>query len=148
MSPFRPRTKKAAIDELVDALTQAGYVTEHEKLKEAVWARETTRTTGIGHGVGIPHGKSACIQSLRMAIGLPAQPIEFQAIDGKPVDLVFLLASPQDQTGPHIQALAKISRLLTDEDFRSRLKTAPSAEALWQMVLDAEEAAAVAQANR
>ncbi len=136
--PLVSTDKKAALFELVDLLAQAGAVSEVQQLKDAVWQREQTRTTGIGHGIGIPHGKTGCLRDLHMAIGIPAQPIEFGAIDGKPVQLILLLASPADQTGPHIQALAKISRMLTDDTFREAVKHATSAEQLYEMLLQHE----------
>ena len=73
-----------------------------------------------------------------MAIGRADPPIEFGSIDGKPVTLIFLLASPEDQTGPHIQALAKISRLLTDADFRDRLGAAGNGDELYTLIRDRE----------
>lgn len=132
--PLGAEQKESAIYELVDLLAEKTGITAVDDLKKAVWQRETTRTTGIGHGIGIPHGKSAGVDRLRMAIGRPAQPIEFRAIDGKPVDLIILLASPADQTGPHIQALAKISRMLTDESLRHAMKAAATSEELYALV--------------
>ena len=136
--PLVSTDKQAALFELVDLMGTAGAVAEVQQLKDAVWQREQTRTTGIGHGIGIPHGKTGCLHELHMAIGLPAQPIEFGAIDGKPVELIILLASPADQTGPHIQALAKISRILTDDVFREAVKKAESAEQLYEMLIQHE----------
>jgi fructose-specific phosphotransferase system IIA component len=137
--PLVSTDKQAALYELVDLMGSVGAVSEVDQLKDAVWQREQTRTTGIGHGIGIPHGKTSCLHELHMAIGLPAQPIEFGAIDGKPVELIILLASPADQTGPHIQALAKISRILTDDTFRDAVKKAESAEQLYEMLIQHEE---------
>lgn len=136
--PLEADSKQEAIFELVDVLS--GYIAlkDVDALKQAVWQREQTRTTGIGHGVAIPHGKCAGIGALAMAIGLPARPIEFGAVDGKPVQLVILLASPPDQTGPHIQALQGVSRLLTEEDTRDAIKAAKSASDLYQIIADAE----------
>ncbi len=136
--PLEATSKQDAIFELVDVLAATVEVGNADQLKQAVWQRETTRTTGIGHGIGIPHGKSEGIASLCMAIGRTAEPIEFGAIDGQPVDLIFLLASPQDQTGPHIQALASISRMLTDEDFRAAIKDAGDGEELYRMIAEHE----------
>jgi mannitol/fructose-specific phosphotransferase system IIA component (Ntr-type) len=132
--PLESATKQEAIYELVDVLAKGLGLTEVDDLKQAVWQRELTRTTGIGHGIGIPHGKSKACRKLVMAVGKTASPIEFGAIDGKPVDLIFLLASPIDQTGPHIQALATISRMLTDADFRATIKRATSAEELYGLI--------------
>ena len=136
--PLEAAEKQEAIFALADHLCDVLELDGEEALKEAVWKRETTRTTGIGHGVAIPHGKSAHCHELRMAIGKPAAPIEFGAIDGKPVDLIFLLVSPADQTGPHIQALAAVSRLLTDTDLRTQLKEAPDADTLYDLIVRAE----------
>jgi fructose-specific phosphotransferase system IIA component len=140
--PLDATDKQQALDELVDLLADHCAISQAQQLKDAVWQREQTRTTGIGHGIGIPHGKTDALTELNMAIGLPPSPIEFGAIDGKPVDLIILLASPADQTGPHIQALAKISRLLTDDTFRDAIKQAESAEQLYDMLAHQEAAIA------
>lgn len=102
-APLVATDKRGVIDELVDLLVAAGRVSEGDSLKNAVWSREQTRTTGIGHGLAIPHGKCPGLNGLAMAIGKPAEPLEFQAIDGRPVRLIVLLASPPDRTGDHIQ---------------------------------------------
>ncbi len=73
-----------------------------------------------------------------MALGIARQPIEFQSVDGKPVSTVILLISPLDQTGPHIQALARISRLMLDASFKSALEQAPSAEVAYKLLSDRE----------
>ncbi|MEX2214002.1 MAG: PTS sugar transporter subunit IIA [Phycisphaeraceae bacterium] len=136
--PLAAESKEQAIYELVDLLAEKVGIDNREQLKKAVWQRELTRTTGIGHGVGIPHGKSEGIAKLCMAIGRTARPIEFGSIDRKPVDLILLLASPADQTGPHIQALATISRMLTNADFRSAIRTATNGAGLYQVICDHE----------
>lgn len=136
--PLVSNEKQAALFELVELMGEVGAVTDVQQLKDAVWQRESQRTTGIGHGIGIPHGKTDCLDELHMAIGLPAAPIEFGAIDNKPVDLIILLASPADQTSAHIQALAKISRILTDDVFREAVKKAESSEQLYEMLIQHE----------
>lgn len=141
--PLEAQDKKAAIDELVDLLARCANLQQPEQLKQAVWQRELARTTGIGHGIAIPHGKSAGVDRLRMAIGLASKPLDFGAIDGQPVTLILLLVSPLDQTGPHIQALAKISRMLTEENFRAALKRAASSEDLYNHIARHEAEAAV-----
>ncbi len=140
--PLEATEKQAAIFELAGLLAARTDIADVERLKQAVWQREQTRTTGIGHGIAIPHGKCAGCDRLRMAIGRAAQPIEFGAVDRKPVDLIILLASPLDQTGPHIQALARISRMLTEESLRTALKQAPSAEELYDLIVQHEAQAA------
>ncbi|HYF13561.1 MAG TPA: PTS sugar transporter subunit IIA [Phycisphaerales bacterium] len=136
--PLVATTKRGVIDELVDLLASLGKVNDASALKEAVWQREQTRTTGIGHGLAIPHGKSAGMPGLAMAIGRPARPMDFEAIDGKPVELIVLLASPPDRTSDHIQALARISRLMTMEDFRSQVYRATSAAEIFELLKSKE----------
>lgn len=140
-APLAASDKKGAIAELVDVLSKAGRVSDPEQLKDAVWVREQTRTTGIGHGLAIPHGKSAGVSALAMAIGKPSKPMEFQAIDSKPVQLIVLLASPPDRTSDHIQALARISRLMTMEDFREQIYRAADAEAIYGLLKSQEQPA-------
>ncbi|MGA2070184.1 MAG: PTS sugar transporter subunit IIA [Sedimentisphaerales bacterium] len=94
---------------------------------QAVLSREQVRSTGIGSGIAIPHGKCNAVRELVIALGIAAQPVEFDSVDGKPVNIIILLLSPVDQTGPHIQALARISRLMLDESFRNKLQKAASA---------------------
>lgn len=131
--PLMSADKPQAIEGLVASICEQADLSIQTELNEAVWERENTRTTGIGHGIAIPHGKAEEIDRLYMAIGRPVEPIEFGAIDKKPVDLIFLLASPVDQTGPHMEALAMISRKLIDTDFRNTLKSV-DAVTLFEMI--------------
>lgn len=133
-APLVSPDKKGVIDELVDVLAAVRKVSDAATLKDAVWTREQTRTTGIGHGLAIPHGKAAGMSSLAMAIGKPAAPMDFQAIDGQPVRLIVLLASPPDRTSDHIQALARISRLMTMDDFRNRIYAAANAAEIYDLL--------------
>jgi fructose-specific phosphotransferase system IIA component len=137
-APLVSDEKKGVIDELVSLLADAKKVGDAAALREAVWTREQTRTTGIGHGLAIPHGKSPGMSSLAMAIGRPAKPMDFQAIDGQPVRLVVLLASPPDRTSDHIQALARISRLMTMDEFRNRIYAAESAGEIYELLKSQE----------
>lgn len=105
--------------------------------------RERLGSTGFGGGVAIPHGK---IEGLAQVVGLfakLAQPLEFQAIDGMPVDLVFLLLSPPDAGADHLKALARVSRRLRDRNFVAKLRGAGSADALYALFTtsDARDAA-------
>lgn len=140
-APLTAGDKKGVIDELVDVMAAAGRVGDAKGLKDAVWAREQMRTTGIGAGLAIPHGKVAGMTGLAMAIGKPAKPMEFEAIDGQPVKLVVLLASPPDRTSDHIQALAKISRLMTMEQFRERIYAAQTAGEIYELLKSQEKPA-------
>ncbi|HSZ57127.1 MAG TPA: PTS sugar transporter subunit IIA [Tepidisphaeraceae bacterium] len=138
--PLNAKTKTEAIGELVDVLGASGEVTDSKKVLDSVLERESTRTTGIGNGLAIPHGKCNGVNHLVMAIGRPATPIDFQAIDGRPVTLIWLLASPPDQTGPHIHALARISRLMTIERFRQALVAAQTPQQLYDAIVQQENA--------
>ncbi len=142
-APLASNDKKAAIFELIDLLSAAGRVRDGEELKRVVWVREQQRSTGIGEGLAIPHGKSTAVRELVMAIGRPREPIEFDAIDRKPVRLIVLLASPPDKTSDHIQALGKISRLMSKVEFREAAYAAQSANELVELFEDAEQAVAV-----
>lgn len=136
--PLKGTDKNAVISELVHLLDENGLLLNKNVVLEAVFSREMTRSTGIGSGIGIPHGKCNAVRDLVMALGIARQPIEFQSVDGKPVSTVILLISPLDQTGPHIQALARISRLMLDASFKSALEQAPSAEVAYKLLSDRE----------
>src|SRR2546421_12490624 len=126
--PLEARNKADAIGELVKVLAASGDIADSKKVLDAVLEREATRTTGIGNGLAIPHGKCSGTKDLVMAIGKAATPIDFQAIDGRPVTLIWLLASPPDKTGPHIHALARISRLMTIDKFLQALTAASTSQ--------------------
>lgn len=137
--PLVATTKTEAIRELVDLLAANRSIVDAKKVFDAVLDREATRTTGIGNGLAIPHGKCAGTTELVMAVGRPALPIDFQAIDGRPVTLIWLLTSPPDKTGPHIHALARISRLMTVDKFRHALNQAQTAREIYDTVIKQEE---------
>ena len=138
--PLMAKNKSEAIAELVGLLAETGEVSDGRKVLEAVLERESTRTTGIGNGLAIPHGKCPGVASLVMAIGKAATPIDFQAIDGRPVTLIWLLGSPPDKTGQHIHALARISRLMTIDKFRQSVAAAKTAQELYDLIVQQENA--------
>ncbi len=138
-APLASPEKKGVIDELVDLLAGVGKVGDAKALKDAVWTRELTRTTGIGHGLAIPHGKCPGMTGIAMAIGKPGKPMNFEAIDGQPVRLVVLLASPPEKTSDHIQALARISRLMTMDRFREQIYAAASAPEIYDLLKSQEK---------
>ena len=138
--PLEAKVKNEAIAELVNMLAGNGEVTDAKKVLDSVLDREATRTTGIGNGLAIPHGKCTGTDHLVMAIGRPAQPIDFQSIDGRPVSLIWLLTSPPDKTGPHIHALARISRLMTIDRFRQSLLSAKNAKEIFDAIVAQENA--------
>ena len=137
-APLDGKDKDAVIAELIDLLDSQRLLQDKAKVSEAVFTRERTRSTGIGSGIAIPHGKCNSVKDLVMAIGLAPDPIDFESIDDKPVSIVILLVSPTDQTGPHIQALAKISRLMLDENFKAAFESATSPELAYRLLQEKE----------
>lgn len=137
-APLDGKSKESVITELVDLLADNGALVDRDVVLEAVFVREETRSTGIGSGIAIPHGKCSGVKELVMSVGIAAEPIDFDSIDAKPVSIIILLASPIDRTGPHIQALARISRLMLDEEFKSRLENATSAEEVYELISNKE----------
>lgn len=133
-APLEGEDKDSVITELVDLLDANGLLLDRKAVLDAVFLREQTRSTGIGSGIAIPHGKCKEVKELVMAVGIAQKGIEFASADGKPVTIVILLVSPADQTGPHIQALAKISRLMLDEQFKDALEKASSAEEAYELL--------------
>jgi mannitol/fructose-specific phosphotransferase system IIA component (Ntr-type) len=132
--PMSSKDKDTAITELIDLLATSGHLLDRNGVLEAVMIREQTRSTGIGSGIAIPHGKCAGVKELVMAIGIISDPIDFDSIDHKPVSIIVLLVSPMDRTGPHIQALARISRLLLDEELKAKMEKATSAAQVYELI--------------
>jgi fructose-specific phosphotransferase system IIA component len=136
--PVENKDKEAVITELVDLLDANGLLLDRDVALDAVLTRERTRSTGTGAGIAIPHGKCNAVKELVMAIGIAHEPIEFESVDGKPVTILILLVSPANQTGPHIQALASISRLMLNEEFKQKLEQATSADEVYELLNDTE----------
>jgi fructose-specific phosphotransferase system IIA component len=132
--PIEGKDKQSVITELVDLLDANHLLSDKKVVLEAVLLREKTRSTGIGSGIAIPHGKCNAVKELVMSLGIAEQPIDFESIDGKPVRVILLLVSPANQTGPHIQALAKISRLMLDEIFKGKLEKCTSAQQAYELI--------------
>ena len=125
---LKGQSKEEILEELVDALEVGDKITDREKVLEAVFQREEIMSTGIGHGIAIPHGKSEYVKELGGVLGIKTEGVEFDSLDGQPTFIFFLLVSPMDVSGPHIKALARISRLLKGEDFRKELIACPDNE--------------------
>ncbi len=136
--PLEGGTKDELLRELVSVLAEDDGIGDRDVVLQAVRDREAILSTGIGHGVAIPHGKSPVVPELRMAAGRTATPVDFDALDGQPVQLLFLLIGPESAAGPHIKALSRISRLVRREDLRERLVRAGSAREFLDALRDAE----------
>jgi PTS system nitrogen regulatory IIA component len=133
--------KQDVIKELVDALIAAGEVEKRHrnKLFDALMAREELGSTAIGQGVGIPHAKSEYVSKLIAAVGLSSKGIDFDSLDGEPVYIIFLLLAPQASAGPHLKALALISRLLKDKYLRDNLKACKDEKAIIKVIGQEDE---------
>jgi len=135
---LRAKEKKAAVRELVDLLVKAGAIKPKEKdsLVKTIMEREALGSTGIGQNIGIPHGKSPNVKELVAAFGLSREGLNFESLDGEPTHIFFLLIAPEESAGPHLKALARISRLLKDKYFREMLKKAKDEKNLIKIIED------------
>src|SRR5512144_1001539 len=131
--------KSAVIRELADHL--AAHVTGPQKIDREVLAkvlleRERLASTAIGEGVAIPHGKLDAVGKLVAVVGRAPEGVDFDSMDGRPTHLFFVLVAPENSTGVHLKALARISRLFKDPEFRERLLAAPDASAMYRVVVE------------
>ena len=120
---LRASDKKGAIDELADVVAPLAG-TEHEELVKVLMERESLGSTGIGNGIGIPHGKFKNLESLVLGFGLSRRGVDFESMDGRPTHIFFLLMTPENSAGVHLKLLARISRLLKNDDFKAGLTNA------------------------
>jgi mannitol/fructose-specific phosphotransferase system IIA component (Ntr-type) len=133
---MKATTRWEAIDELVDLLVKTGRIKEDQRaaITEAVKKRETSMSTGIGLGIGIPHAATDLIPDVVGAFGRSNKGINFDSLDNQPVNLVMLFLVPQGQFQKHLYTLANIAKILHDREFRKRLETAPTAEEILKTI--------------
>ena len=133
---MKATTKEAALRELVEVLAKAEGIKNREDLVKVLLSREALGSTGIGQGVGIPHAKTNSVKKLVAALGICPHGVNFDALDGEPVHIFFLLVAPEDSAGPHLKGLARISRLLKDKYFRESLKQLRDEKAILKLIRD------------
>lgn len=131
---MKATTKEGVLKELVEVLAKAEGIRNREELVKVLLSREVLGSTGIGQGVGIPHGKTNAVKKLVAAFGIAHNGVNFDALDGEPVYLFFLLVAPEDSSGPHLKGLARISRLLKDKFFRESLKALTDEKAILKLI--------------
>lgn len=119
-------TKENIIKELITPIIQKRIASSEKSLVKALLDREALGSTAIGNGVAVPHAKHSSVTEKAIVFGRTEKGKNFDSIDDKPVNLFFLIVSPPAEAGPHLKMLARISRLLQDEDFREKLMTLPS----------------------
>ncbi len=136
---FKGSTKKQVLEELVEALASNKEEIGKVELLNALLEREKLGSTGIGDGVAIPHGKLNGLDNIILLFGKSGQGVDFDAIDRKPVCLVFLLVAPADSAGLHLKALARLSRMLREKEFKNSLLMASDTETLLKIIVDKDE---------
>lgn len=132
--PIVSQTKNAVIEELLDVLVSAGRITDRETALSALLTRESQGSTGLEHGIAVPHAKTPAAGKLTLAIGIAPDGIDFDAADGEPSRVFFLMLAAPDQSGPHIEALAEIARLVRAPAFLKALSRARSAEEVVELI--------------
>jgi len=127
------------LHKLVDLAAMGDALHDRAAALNAVEERERIMTTGIGHGVAIPHGKTDAVKDLVAAFATLEKGIDFGALDGQPVRLAFILLGPKEPSGPHIRMLSRISRLMNRDDLRRRLTEAGSLDEVRALFREAEQ---------
>ena len=139
--PLTGLDKEAVLRELVDLTVDSlGLASEREAVYRAVVERENVLSTGIGDGVALPHARYGGLNELVIAAGVSREPLDFGALDGRPVRLFFLILGPDSATAAHVRVLARVSRLMRDVSLHERLASAESAERFLHTLADAERA--------
>jgi PTS system nitrogen regulatory IIA component len=134
-----PRLKAASKKKLLVDLAQRAATMiggKEEKIFETLWEREKLATTGVGHGVAIPHGRLPKLERITGLFARLEEALEFDAVDDAPVDLVFLLLAPEDAGADHLKALARVSRLMRNVAICEKLRVAPDKAALYALLTE------------
>jgi len=129
-------TKEEIINELLDIFTRTGKIKDRETALKAVMDREEKMSTGMKHGIAIPHGKSSVIHDLVACIGVSEKPVDFDALDKKPCRIFIMTLSPMEKTGPHLQFLAEVSQLFKSAEKRKAILNAKTPEEILKILLD------------
>jgi PTS system nitrogen regulatory IIA component len=137
LASLEAAAKKDALQNLSNA-TGALWGVDALKIFDILWERERLGTTGVGHGIAIPHGRLAGLDKVVGFFARLSQPIAFEAIDDKPVDLIFLLLAPEAAGADHLQALAAISRQLRDPKLCDQLRKAKDEKAIYQILIETQ----------
>ncbi len=133
------KTKESIIDELLDTLVKAGKVKDKVATKACVLDRERKMSTGMKHGIAIPHGKTDSVGDLVACIGISDNPVDFDSLDQEPSRIFIMTLSPLDKTGPHLQFLAQVSLLFKSAEKRESLLKATTAEAVIKLLTEGDE---------
>jgi len=137
---LKSKNKRDVLAELSGVFLNDNLKFNHDAVVNVLLEREKLGSTGIGDGFAIPHGKQSDLDSLIVSFGRSKDGIDFNAMDGKPVHLFFLLMAPESVTGQHLKVLAKISRMLKEVKFRVNLKDAKTRDELYQIIVERDDA--------
>jgi PTS system nitrogen regulatory IIA component len=138
LSDLKSQDKKGILEELVVPIAKIAQV-GHEDLMRVLLEREKLGSTGIGGGIGIPHGKYKDLESLVLGFGLSRKGVDFESMDGLPTHIFFLLITPENSTGLHLKLLARISRILKHEPFKERLLNATDSNEIYSIIEEEDE---------
>jgi PTS system nitrogen regulatory IIA component len=138
LADLKGTDKKSVLEELVEPVARISGISENQLVK-VLMERERLGSTGIGGGVGIPHGKLKALETLVLGFGLSRSGVDFESMDGKPTYIFFLLLTPENSTGLHLKLLARISRLLKNETFKEKLMTASDPEEIFRIIDEEDE---------
>ena len=127
-------TKDEIIDELIDVAMKSGKVSDRELAKASVLKRETRMSTGMKHGIAIPHGKTAAVSELVACVGVSDREVDFDALDHKGCRIFIMTLSPPEKTGPHLQFLAEVSMLFRSEEKRQAILIASTSLELLEVL--------------
>lgn len=136
---LKSREKNALLDEMAGCLASSNAQLDKKRVLEVLQEREKISTTAIGEGVAIPHGKLAGVDRVLGAFARSSEGVDFASLDGEPTHLFFALIAPENAAADHLKALARISRLLKDEDFRHRLMAGETAQELFIAIAEEDE---------
>jgi PTS system nitrogen regulatory IIA component len=139
LEQLKAENKRDALAELAGVFAQGRVNVDSEAMLHILLERERLGSTGIGDGIAIPHGKLPGLEEMVVSFGRSREGIAFEAMDGKPVHLFFLLMAPENSAGQHLKALAKISRMLKDANFRKNLLEAKMHEDLFQIIVEKDD---------
>jgi len=139
LTGFKSDQKEKIINELIDLYNKSDKVNDLEKVRMAVIEREKVMSTGVGKGFAIPHGKTNAVNDVIAAFGKTEREIDYDALDGKPVHLIFLLVGRDDMVSKHIKLLSRISRMMNKDEFRTKLINANSKKEIIEVFKEEEE---------
>ncbi len=133
---LKGRSKETVIDELLDTLYQKGEIADLDTARHDVLAREHYLSTGMENGLAVPHAKTDAVAELVIAFGLHREGMDFESIDGRPTHFIFLVLSPRSTSGPHIRALAQITRALKKSKVREALLQAQDSPEITKIIIN------------